>query len=61
LGCYKRLQGTEGGVGASSGVDHLTDMPEVRLVRHRRKNFARVPRRGFLRSSTAVDPEEAGY
>jgi hypothetical protein len=51
LGCYKRLQGTEGGVGASSGVDPLTDMPEVRLVRHRRKNFARVPRRGILGTS----------
>jgi hypothetical protein len=33
-----------GGVGASSSVDRLTDVPEVRLVRHRRKSFARVPR-----------------
>jgi hypothetical protein len=34
-----------GGVGASSSsVDRLTDVPKVRLVRHRRKSFALVPR-----------------
>ena len=44
LAFYKWLQGTAGGVGASSGIECLTDVLEVRRVRHRRKSFARVPR-----------------
>jgi hypothetical protein len=44
LACYKCLQDTAGG-GASSSVDRLTDVPEFRRVWHRRKGFARVPRR----------------
>src|SRR5215203_3065909 len=34
-----------GGVGRSSGMDRLTDVPEFRRTRHRRKCSARVPRR----------------
>jgi hypothetical protein len=45
LACYECVQGTAGGVGGSSSVDRLTDVPEFRQVRHRRKSFARVPRR----------------
>jgi hypothetical protein len=48
LVCYKCLQGTAGGVGASSSVDCLSDVPEFRRVRHRRKSFARVPSRWVL-------------
>jgi hypothetical protein len=44
LACYKWLQGTAGGVGESSGIDRLTDVPEFGRVRHRRNSFARVPR-----------------
>jgi hypothetical protein len=51
LAYFKCLQGTAGGVGESSSVDRLTDVPEFRRMRHRRKTFARVPRRGILRSS----------
>ena len=50
LACYKCVQGTAGSVGESSSVDPLTDVPEFRQVRHRRKSFARVPRRGVLGS-----------
>ncbi len=42
LACYKWLQGTAGGVGESSGIDRLTDVPGFRRVRHRRKSFAQV-------------------
>ncbi len=51
LACYKCVQGTAGGVGESSSVDCLTDVPEFRQVRHRRKSFARVPTSTVLRSS----------
>jgi hypothetical protein len=44
LACYKWLQGTAGGVGESSGIDWLADVPEFGRVPHRRKSFARVPR-----------------
>jgi len=37
LACYKWLQATAGGVGASSGMDHLSDVPGFRWVWHRRK------------------------
>ncbi len=52
LACYKCVQGTAGGVGESSSVDCLTDVPEFRQVRHRRKSFARVPRRKTLGTVT---------
>jgi hypothetical protein len=51
LARYKWLQGTAGGVGESSSVDCLTDVPEFRQVRHRRKSFTRVPRTTVLRRS----------
>ena len=51
LACYKWLQGTAGGVGESSGIDRLTDVPGFRRVRRRRQNFAQVPRSRILRSS----------
>jgi hypothetical protein len=44
LACYKWLQGRAGGVGESSGIDCLTDVPEFGSVRHHRKSFAWVPR-----------------
>jgi hypothetical protein len=44
------MHGTAGGVGKSSSVDRLSDVPEFRQVRHRRKSFARVPRREILRT-----------
>jgi hypothetical protein len=44
LACYEWLQGTAGGVGESSGIDRLTDVPEFGRVLHRRKRFARVAR-----------------
>ena len=31
------MQGTAGGVGESSDIERLTDMPEFRRVQHRRK------------------------
>ena len=37
LASYKRLQCTASGVGQSSSIDRLTDVPEFRRVRHRRK------------------------
>jgi hypothetical protein len=37
---YKWLQGPAGGVGKSSGIERLTDVPEFRRVRRRRKSFA---------------------
>jgi hypothetical protein len=43
--CCKWLQGIAGGVGGSSGIDRLTDVPGFRRVRHRPKSSARVPRR----------------
>src|SRR5215211_8090972 len=46
LACYEWLQGTAGGVGESSGIDRLTDVPGFRRVRHRRKSSARVPTAG---------------
>src|SRR5215207_7940597 len=51
LACYKWLQGTAGGIGESSGIDRLTDVPGFRRVRRRRQSFARVPRSRILRTS----------
>ena len=51
LACYEWLQGTAGGVGESSSVDCLTDVPEFRQVRYCRESFTRVPRTTVLRSS----------
>src|SRR5215203_5062215 len=41
-----------GGVGGSSGMDRLTDVPGFRRVWHRRKSSARVPTAVF----SVVDP-----
>jgi hypothetical protein len=41
-----------GGVGGSSGMDHLTDVPKFRRVRRRRKCSARVPSRWILLTSS---------
>ena len=49
---------TAGGVGACSAVDSLTDVPEFRLVRHRRKSFTRVPRVDLL--CTSVNTSRSG-
>jgi hypothetical protein len=43
--CCKWLQGIAGGVGGSSGMDRLTDMPGFRWVRHHPKSPVRVPRK----------------
>ena len=40
LACYKWLQGTAGGVGESSGIDRLTDVPECR-----EDKFSEAPRK----------------
>jgi hypothetical protein len=44
LACYKWLQATAGGVGESSDIDRLADVPEFGRVPHNRKSFPRVPR-----------------
>ena len=51
VACYEWSQGTAGGVGESSGINRLTDVPKFRRVRHRRSSFTRVPRSEILRSS----------
>jgi hypothetical protein len=51
VACYEWLQGTAGGVGESSGINRLTDVPKFRRVRHRRRSFTRVLRSEILRSS----------
>jgi hypothetical protein len=35
LACYKWLQGTAGGVGGSSCIDRLADVPEFGRMPHR--------------------------
>src|SRR5215217_3769942 len=60
LACYKWLQGTTGGVGRSSGMDGLTDVPGFRRTRHRRQappeclgdRFCELRLNGVLRSSS---------
>ena len=51
LACYKGLWGTAGGVGESSGIDPLSDVPRFRRVRYRRKSLVQVPRSRILRTS----------
>src|SRR5215217_4957973 len=48
LACYNWLQGTAGGVGESSNVDRLTDVPGLGRVWHCRQNFAQMPIRRIL-------------
>jgi hypothetical protein len=40
VGVLQVVAGTAGGVGESSGIERLTDVPEFRRVLHRRKTFA---------------------
>jgi hypothetical protein len=46
LACYEWLQGTAGGVGESSGIDRLTDVPECREESSRKyaQEFPKQPR-----------------
>jgi len=49
------VAGTAGGVGKSSNVEWLTDVPEFRRVRHLRKTFARVPRETVSQFGVGAD------
>src|SRR5918995_3730459 len=51
LACYKLLEGTAGGLGESSGIERLRDVPGFWRVPHRRKSVAQVLRSRIPRSS----------
>ena len=54
LACYEWLQGTAVGVGESSGIDRLSDVPGFWRVRHRRDSFAQMPRCRILGGWTSA-------